>query len=330
MGIISIPDRSSEVLEILAANKEFYVATSHLCNSLMIGRRVVYSSISQLRSIGYIIESDSRRGYKFLSAPDLMLSEEIRRDLNAGRFGNAIHSYLSLVSTNQTAFKLAENDACEGTVVIAERQTGGRGRLGRSWHSPANKGLYFSIILKPGIPPASAPGLNLVASLAVLDALKEITGITAEVKWPNDCLYEGKKFCGILTELSAEMDAVKFIILGIGININQKQGSFPAGIGQQATSIREFTGGKLNRIKYLQEILRSLNGYYADFKKKGLEPLLGGYFKYASFIGKEIRLRHGRIGIRGKAVGIDRTGALIVKTPAGEKKYCAGEVTVAK
>ena len=330
MGKIVIPDRSGEVLDFLNTNRGKFVNTGNICDALMLKRSGVYAAIARLRSLGYNIESDSRRGYQFISFPDLMLAEEIRRNLKAGQMGREIHSYLSLISTNNTAFKLAEGGTAEGTIVIAEGQMGGKGRMGRKWHSPRGKGIYFSLILKPGIPPVAVPGLTLAASLSVLDAVIRITGIAGEVKWPNDCLYNGRKFCGILTELSAETDRVNFIILGIGINVNQKQSELPSEIRKKATSLRIMTGNTVNRLELLKTILTRFNTLYRRFKKEGLEKLLPDYYSYASFFGREIRLKMGNIAVRGKAIGIDRTGAIIIETGSGEKIFSAGEISMVK
>jgi BirA family biotin operon repressor/biotin-[acetyl-CoA-carboxylase] ligase len=242
--------------------------------------------------------------------------------------GRKIYSYKSIQSTNIAANQLAVSGASEGTLVVAEHQTKGRGRLGRSWHSPVNVGLYCSIVLRPKIHPTLAPGISLIAAVAVADTIAACGNLDVKIKWPNDVLISGRKTAGILTDLSAELDRVNFVVVGIGINVNQKKADFPEELKKSATSIRMALKKEIRRVELLQRLLRNFEKEYMIFKKSGLDKSRKKILKYSSLLNIEVDLRIGRKAIRGRVIDIDRLGRLVMETPDGVNCFNAGEVTM--
>jgi BirA family biotin operon repressor/biotin-[acetyl-CoA-carboxylase] ligase len=200
--------------------------------------------------------------------------------------------------------------------------------MGRSWYSPAKVGLWFSLILRPEIPPVKASGLSICAGVALAQAIRELTNLKAQVKWPNDCIIDGKKVAGILLELSAELDKVDFVIVGIGVNVNQKKSDFPKLLLKIATSLRIEKGKEIERIKLLKLFLSKFEKIYLEFKKTGLSFLQDEVNQLSSLLGKNIAVKYGEKIIKGKAVRIDENGSLVLKTKTKEETISAGEVTI--
>ena len=257
-GIVTI---DTKILSALRAAGEGGVAGTELSQDLGISRAAVWSRVEELRSLGYEIEASPHMGYRLLSAPDLLHADDLHAALGKIKIiGRDIRVFEETTSTNDVIEKLARDNVPEGAVVFAESQTRGRGRLGRKWMSPARKGLWFSILLRPAMRPATVTQLTIAAATGLFRAIRAQTGITPEIKWPNDILIHGKKIAGILTELSAELDKVKYVILGLGIDVNITTAEFPAELRKLATSLRIETGRLQNRadlaIKILQELDR--------------------------------------------------------------------------
>jgi BirA family biotin operon repressor/biotin-[acetyl-CoA-carboxylase] ligase len=211
---------------------------------------------------------------------------------------------------------------------VAERQTKGKGRLGRKWHSPPGKGLYFSLVLKPDMPPDRMAGLSLVAGLSVVRAVFNVEGITTQTKWPNDVLYKGKKLAGILVELAAELDRIDYMVLGCGVNINHLKRDFPLNLQIKSTSLKIITKRDVSRIKLLQEILRQFEDLYDNFCRHGLKYLSGELIKNSAVIGRRVTIAVGKKKVSGKAVSFDNTGGLVIKNKSGLMSYPAGEVSL--
>jgi BirA family biotin operon repressor/biotin-[acetyl-CoA-carboxylase] ligase len=299
-----------------------------LSSSLNLPLHSIYEGIEELRRMGYKIETQRGKGFKLLSVPDALIPLEIMENLKTKILGREIFSYRSLKSTNDLAYRLAEEKVPEGTLILAERQTAGKGRMGRRWYSPPEKGIWMSLILRPDIPPAKAPGLSLCTSLALAQTIKEKTGLGAKLKWPNDCLIEGKKVAGILLELSAELDRVNFVIIGVGINVNQSQKDFPRNLRGKATSLYRESGEKLPRVELLKSFLKNLEKIYINFKTFGLKYYHEEIKKYSTLLGKKVKLLYGKEKLKGRVVDIDENGSLVLETRKGKKIITAGEVTL--
>ncbi|MCX6826012.1 MAG: biotin--[acetyl-CoA-carboxylase] ligase, partial [candidate division Zixibacteria bacterium] len=287
----------------------------------------IVSGIILLRNWGYSIKSNRKGQYAFLSPPDSLIPNEILYKLKTRYIGKRVNAYHTVQSTNSIASQLAANGAPEGTMVIAERQTRGRGRMGRQWYSPEKKGLYCSIILCPKLHPTLAPGISLMTATALADTISSYDDMDVKIKWPNDILISGRKVSGILTELSAELDRINYVIVGVGININQKMSDFPEELRNKATSVRIGIKEKIRRVEFLQKFLLNFENEYRIFKKSGLEQVRKKILKYSFLHNKEIKLKSGRKLICGTVIDIDKVGQLVVDTKDGIFAFNAGEVT---
>jgi BirA family biotin operon repressor/biotin-[acetyl-CoA-carboxylase] ligase len=287
----------------------------------------IIKAILILRSWGYIIKADKTGQYKYISAPDSYLAAEIGFGLKTKFMGKKIYSYRTVQSTNTIASQLAAVGVPEGTLIIAENQTRGKGRLGRRWYSPEKVGLYCSLILYPKIHPSLAPGLSLVTAAALTETIASYDDIDVKIKWPNDVLISGLKVAGILTELSAEIDRIAHVVVGIGVNINQKRSDFPSELQTIASSIRIGYKEKINRVEFLRKFLSQFEKEYIAFKKSGLAEARKKVLKYSFLQGKEVKFKLGRKTMSGTVIDVDTTGRLVLDTPDGIIALNAGEVT---
>jgi len=239
------------------------------------------------------------------------------RTLTYGRVG----------STNEVAWQEAEKGAAEWTVIIADEQTEGRGRLSRRWHSPAGLGAWLSIVLRPDVRPSVAPGITMCASLAVAKALRKLHPMSVSLKWPNDVMVKGRKICGILTEMKAAADAVEFVVCGIGINLNQTADDFPAELRDGATSVYLATGHKADRAALVDELLRQMEKLYGAFLRRGLPALMGEWRSMCPLFGKIVRIRTRGETVEGVFHDIDAGGALVLRLESGvHRSFLAGDV----
>jgi BirA family transcriptional regulator, biotin operon repressor / biotin---[acetyl-CoA-carboxylase] ligase len=320
----------SKILEELKANNGQSVSGEEISRRLGISRTAVWKHITKLRSEGYSIESQTNSGYRLMGSPDVLSPSEIQPLLNTNYIGRKIIYLDSVASTNTYAKKTAEESFQEGTVIIADEQTAGRGRLGRQWVSPKGKGIWMSIMLKPDILPADAPKLTIAAAYAVSKAVLRCCQLDARIKWPNDIVANGKKLCGILTEMSAEADEIKHVILGIGINANLEYEDFGTEIASIATSIRLEKGSAVSRKAIVASVLNELEEVYEVFSREGsIEPLLEEYKNKSAVLGKEIRVISKKEEIIGLAIDISEEGHLVIKLGDGTiKEIMSGEVSV--
>lgn len=226
------------LLDLLAAAGEDWVSGEAISTQLGISRAAVWKQVEALRAGGYAVEAAPRRGYRLAARPDRLSVLEIEAGLRTERFGRPVEAHEVIGSTNERAKELARQGAPEGLLVTAEQQTAGKGRLGRPWQTPAGRALALSLLLRPLIPPTLAPRLTLVAAVAVAEAVRAETGLPVGIKWPNDLQIAGRKLCGILTEMEAEIEQVRFVVLGIGLNVNQTLAEFPPELRETATSLR--------------------------------------------------------------------------------------------
>jgi BirA family biotin operon repressor/biotin-[acetyl-CoA-carboxylase] ligase len=311
-----------KILDFLK-RKDGYVSGEEISAYLEISRQALWKHIQALKDSGYDIVAVPHLGYKIISSPDRLFPTEIKYGLATKSFGKDIHYFDTLSSTMDTAMQLGIKGAAEGTLILAETQQKGRGRMGRSWNSPKYKGIYMSLILKPQIPPNQAPMLTLLSAVGVCEAIGKVTGLEAKIKWPNDIFIHGRKSGGILTELDAETDAIRFVIIGIGLNVNNDRKSLISG----ATSLKEETKAPVNRIALLQEALRRIEYNYLLFKKEGAAPIADKWRSYNLTLGKRIKICLYKDHMEGEAVDIDADGALIVRKDSGIfQKITAGDI----
>jgi BirA family biotin operon repressor/biotin-[acetyl-CoA-carboxylase] ligase len=318
---------AGRILSLLHESDAPFVSGEELSRSLNVSRSAVWKHIRTLRTLGFEIAAGPSRGYRLTSSPDRLLASAVTRELKSERIGKKTVSLQEAVSTNSVAFRMAEDGAEEGSVVIAEYQSGGKGRLGRSWASPAGVNLYCSVILRPLIQPASAPQLTFLSVIAVARAIEQLTPLEARIKWPNDILINGKKVAGLLNEMSAETDKINFVILGIGVNLNMTQEQFPAGLRQPATSLFIESGARVDRTVFTRIMLQELDALYTVFLAEGYAPARKEWLERSRLEGAFVTVTDNGAVRSGRVKGIDGYGALLLDT--GEQ-ILSGDVTIGK
>ncbi len=293
-------------------------------------RAGVWAHIEELRALGYDIEASPHAGYRLCGAPDVLHADDLSARMGKTRVvGREIHVFNETTSTNDVAARLARGGAAEGAVVFAESQTKGRGRMGRAWISPAGKGLWFTVLLRPRIPPQETTRLTVAAATALTRAVTLQTGLVPDIKWPNDLLIRGRKVAGILTELRAEVDQVQEVLLGIGMDVNLEAGDFPERLRRTATSLRIETGQKVNRAELAVAILRELDRDYQAVAEGQFERLAEQWEERCNTLGRQVAIRYGDRVIRGRAESLDEDGALLVRGAHGHlERIVGGDVTV--
>ena len=316
-----------EILKLLKET-DGYVSGQELCRRFGVSRTAVWKVINQLKEEGYEIEAVRNRGYALKGAGDVLSEAELLSCLKTEWAGGRIVYFDATDSTNAQAKRLAEAHAPHGTLVVSDRQDGGKGRRGRSWASPSGVGIWMSLILRPEIAPSSASMLTLAAALAVREGIQEETGLSPLIKWPNDLVLNGKKICGILTEMSTELMEIQYVITGIGINVNQRE--FPPEIRDTATSLSLEAGRSFRRSSLIAAILKAFEKDYTAFLKTGdLSLLLEEYNACLVNRGKEVCILDPSGEYRAVAEGIDESGSLLVTLPDGTRReIISGEVSV--
>jgi BirA family biotin operon repressor/biotin-[acetyl-CoA-carboxylase] ligase len=290
-----------------------------------LSRAAVWKRIKRLKDQGYAIVGSPRKGYRLLAIPDKLLPQEIAAGLKVRRLKGPIHHFETLPSTNDLAKQLAAGQAPEGTLVVAEGQSRGRGRLGREWSSPPGSGLYVSVLLRPPLPPSDLPQITLTAAVAVVRALKRATGVAVGIKWPNDLILAGKKLGGILTEMETESDQIRHLVLGLGLNVNN--GEFPAEIKDLATSLALDRGRSFSRLAILKAWLEELDSLYQLFLEREFARILAEWKEYTVTLGQAVRVRQGPVEISGQALEVAPDGALLIETRTGEiVRVTSGEI----
>jgi len=321
----------AKILSALRENPDG-VSGAELAEQLKISRAAVWSRIEELRRVGFDISASPHFGYRIVGEPDALLADDLLARLGKTKIiGRDIRVFEQTTSTNDVIEKLARDGVKEGVVVFAESQTKGRGRLGRKWISPAHKGLWFSILLRPDLRPQEATQLTVASATALRRAIAIETGLKPEIKWPNDILIGGKKVAGILTELSAEVDRVKYVILGIGIDVNLDAGEFPADLKKIATSLKIESGEKNSRAELAAAILRELDFDYARIREGKFSEIADEWEERCVTIGKNVTVQIGDRKIRGHAESLDDDGALLLRTEHGRlERITGGDVTLEK
>lgn len=319
--------RLGKIVRLLMDNATVVASGTKLADEICATRSEVWRLIQQLRNLGVEIVGHPATGYQLKSVPDLLLPEMIAPSLQSTIFGKAIHHYYKIGSTNTAAMQAASDGAPEGSVFLAEQQTNGRGRGAHSWDSAQSAGIYCSVILRPALPPSEVLVLSLAAGLAVQASVQEVDSrLTPDLKWPNDVLINGKKFCGILTEMNAEVTRVRYIVTGIGINVNQA--TFPPELHKDATSLRLVTGTEWSRVELCVALLKSLDREYRDLlaKPDAHDSILKRFEERSSFAkGRAVRVEENG-GFEGVTEGLDPSGFLQVRTACGRRTVLSGTV----
>ena len=315
--------------EILAALREAegYVSGQELCETFGVSRTAIWKSINQLKKDGYDIEAVQNKGYRIISSPDIMSENELVSIRKTKWVGNSIHYYDVTDSTNMCANRLAQEGAPHGTLIVADQQESGRGRRGRGWNSPANTGIFMTLLLRPEIETNNASMLTLVAAMAVAKGMEQCMDAKPQIKWPNDIVINGKKVCGILTEMSAQIDYVNHIVIGIGINVHNTE--FSEEIAQTATSLYLETGVHVKRAHLIEAIWEAFEDYYERFMEhKDLSAIVEEYNSYLVNLDRAVRVLDPKEPFEGIARGITERGELLVETDGVLKKVSSGEVSV--
>lgn len=316
------------ILELLKHNSGQYISGEDVSQTLNVSRTAVWKHIRALKQAGYDIEAHPRLGYALRQNTGRLLPDEIRSRLKSTVLGQEIHYFNEVGSTNNEAKKLAAAGCPEGTIVVAEEQVTGRGRLARGWFSPHGKGIWLSVVLRPPFSPMEAAKCTLMAAVGVNRAINAVTGAGCGIKWPNDILWQGRKVVGILTEMNAEMDAINYIVIGMGINVNIEAAEFPSEIAATATSLAVAAGRSVSRIELLTTILSELERAYTLVKESGFAPVLAEWKNQSVTLGQEVDVHGIDRNFTGTAVDIDAEGALLIKTPAGMERVLAGDVSI--
>jgi BirA family biotin operon repressor/biotin-[acetyl-CoA-carboxylase] ligase len=312
-----------------ALRHERWVSGEKLGEKLHISRTAVWKHINELRKNGYQIDSSPRLGYSLIEPPDLLLPDEISNGLETRVIGKNILHYRVITSTQDAAAEFAKNGIAEGTVVIAETQTNGRGRKGRQWISPSKGGVYLSIVLRPNVTPLQTIQMPLIAGVAVLKAIHKASHVAPKIKWPNDIIIGGKKVAGILTEMNCEIDLVNYIILGIGVNVNTPKSVMEKVPGGIANSLANECGGRVSRVKLVQYLLNEFENIYTEFRANGFRSIREEWKVSSNTIGSWVKISDGldKEGIEGQAFDIDEDGFLLVRKKSGDlMKVISGEV----
>jgi len=321
----------AKILSALRASPDG-VSGAQLAEHLGISRAAVWARIEEWRRLDYDIEASPHLGYRLVNSPDALHADDLLARLGRTKvIGRAIQVFEQTTSTNDVMEKLARDGVPEGVVVFAESQTKGRGRLGRKWISPERKGLWFSVLLRPDLRPQEATQMTVASATALRRAITAETGLKPEIKWPNDILLGGKKVAGILTELSAEVDRVQHIILGIGVDVNLDADELSAELRKTATSLKIETGGAVSRAELAVAILRELDFDYARICGGEFPAVADEWESGCVTIGKNVTVHIGDRQIRGRAESLDDDGALRLRTEHGHlERIIGGDVTLEK
>ena len=317
----------SEILRLLKESNT-YISGQQLCEQFQVSRTAIWKVIDQLKKEGYQIEAVRNKGYRLIESPDVMSKAEIESLADTKWAGKNVVYYDEIDSTNNRAKEAGEKGTAQGTLFVADMQVAGKGRRGRVWKSPSGSSIYMTILLYPDMAPIKAPQLTLVMAIAVAEGIQKVTGLETKIKWPNDIVVNGKKICGILTEMSTEIDYINHVVIGVGINVNQD--IFPEDIRSTATSLKMELGKKVKRSELIAAVMKSFETCYETFMKT--EDLSGLQELYNSMLvnkDREVKVLEPGNEYKAHALGINQTGELIVRTPEGEEKEIyAGEVSV--
>jgi BirA family transcriptional regulator, biotin operon repressor / biotin---[acetyl-CoA-carboxylase] ligase len=322
--------RIASLLTLLAENATIVVSGARIAREIGVSRSTVWRWINRLRELGVKVKGQQHTGYFLEMVPDILTPDMLRQRLKGSLFGKRVYHFFKVDSTNRVAMELSQAGEPEGAVVIAEEQTAGRGRSGRIWHSERATGIYATIILRPKLAPVQAPLLTMMAGLSAHSAVQAQTRLDVDLKWPNDLLINGKKVGGILTEMYAEPNQIRFVVVGIGLNVNQEK--FPGELSAIATSLRAESGRSQSRLELLVRLLREFETDYNRFLAEGPASVIERFSEVSSYArGKRVRVTNGRESFTGITAGLGPEGLLLVKRDSGQEvTVIAGDVTEAR
>ncbi|MDE3136369.1 MAG: biotin--[acetyl-CoA-carboxylase] ligase [Acidobacteriota bacterium] len=318
--LLPIPGRTDRridrLMTVLAERPMLVISGPRIAREIGVTRHAVWRWVEKLRSLGVRVKGHTGAGYRIEQVPDVLVPGLLNPRLRGTMFHNNIYHFFKAGSTNDIALELGQRGAPHGTVVIAEEQTAARGRVGRTWHSEKANGIYVSVLLRPSISPSTAAILTLVAGLAAQEAVARQSGLKTDIRWPNDLLADGRKFGGILTEMHAEPDRIRFVVVGIGINVNHEQ--FPEELATIATSLRIAAGREQSRLELLLQLLLELERYYNRFMADGAGPIVERFTKASSYArGKRVRIESATETFTGTTDGLEPSGLLRVRRDGG-------------
>lgn len=322
--------QTTAIILQLFRKHDCFLSGEQISKELGVSRTAVWKHISTLREQGYKLEALPSRGYRLCSTPDILTEAEISSQLKSVIIGKKIVSLKVTTSTNREAFNLAEKGAEQGTIVIAEEQSAGKGRMGRVWTSPAAVNLYCSIILRPLIKPYQAAQLTFLSAVATARAIEQTSNLKPSIKWPNDLLIGERKVAGLLNEMSAETDITNFVILGIGVNLNMRAEQFPADLRTPATSLYIESGVKTARAKFTALLLTEMDKLYQNFLEHGFSPVQQEWQSYCNANGRKLLVDISNDQqISGMFAGLDNDGALLVRVCGGKvERIISGDVRI--
>lgn len=321
------PAPREKILALFKQTDDGFVSGERVSEELGISRSAVWKHIRSLRQAGYEIKAVPSRGYQLLKAPDALVPEAIQSELGCRVVGASIRCFDETDSTNVQAARLGDDGGEDGLVVIADRQSAGKGRMGRQWESPSGVNLYASILLRPSILPFEAPKLTFLSAVAVCQAIRDLTGLPASVKWPNDVLVDGAKVAGLLNEMSSETDQVNYVVLGIGVNLNMQAEQFPKDLRYPATSLAIACGAPVSRLDFTRALLQEVDRLYTLYLTVGSEPILSAWTELCEMTGSKVQVDCNDVRIEGVMTGLGEDGALLVRTAAGKIEHIyAGDV----
>lgn len=316
------------LLEFLKENKGEFVSGEEIASELGVSRTSIWKIIKQMKEEGYKIDSAPRKGYKLILDEDIINAQELNLELDGSMYHNKIHYFEKIGSTSTYAKELA-NKNCEcGSLIISELQIDGRGRLGRNWESPKGSGIWMSLVLRPDLAPTKASKITQITAAAVVIAVNKIYNLDAKIKWPNDIVVDGKKICGILTEMNAELNNINYVVVGIGVNVNTEE--FPNELIEKATSISKLTLKKSNRIPLIGQILKTFEELYTGYLDGyDFENILEINKKYSATIGKDVVVRRRNDIVKGFAYDLNKEGELLIRKEDDQiETVYYGEVSV--
>ena len=322
--------RLAGLLTLLAENAMIVISGARIAKEIGVSRSTVWRWVQRLRELGVKVKGQTATGYFLEQTADILTPDMLRQRLKGSLFGKRIYHFFKTDSTNRVALELGHAGEAEGVVVLAEEQTVGRGRAGRAWVSDRATGLYVTLLLRPRLAPVQAPLLTMIAGLSARSAVQALTGLTVDLKWPNDLLIRGKKAGGILTEMHAEPGQIRFVIVGIGLNVNQEK--FPEGLAETATSLRVETGKAQSRMELLVRLLREFESDYKRFLGEGVGSVVARFEEVSTYAkGKRVRVTNGTESYVGTTAGLGPDGLLQVERDDGKvMTVVAGDVTEAR
>ena len=321
------PAPRETILSLFSLTPDGFVSGEQISEELGISRTAVWKHVRNLRQAGYQIDAIPSRGYQLLQSPDVLLPEAIQSGLECRLVGSLVRCFDETDSTNLQACRLGDEGEADGLVVIAERQSSGKGRMGRQWESPGGVNLYASILLRPPILPFEAPKLTFLSAVAVCRAIKRCTGLKPTVKWPNDVLINGAKVAGLLNEMSSETDQVHYVVLGIGVNLNMRQEQLPNALRYPATSLFLAAGQPVSRLDFTRALLQEIDALYQQFLEQGSSPIMSAWSELCDLTGKRVQVDCNALQIEGTMTGLAEDGALLVRTATGKiESIYAGDV----